>query len=81
MIMFKKYRLYRGYTQEQLAEMTNLGIRTIQRADSGDTSLTLESFAKLVLALQIPNREVMKYLKNIATYNYVDDEEKNKIAS
>ena len=62
--MFKKYRLLRGYTQEKLAELTQVDIRTIQRIESNDTVPTLETMRKLMIVLKIDDNDILLYLKN-----------------
>ncbi len=64
--MFKEYRLLRGYTQEKLAELTNIDTRNIQRIENENHLPNIVSFAKLVFALQISNEDIIKYLKAVS---------------
>ena len=64
--MFKEYRLLRGYTQEKLAELTNIDTRNIQRIENENHLPNIVSFAKLVLVLQISNEDIIKYLKAVS---------------
>lgn len=61
--MFKKYRLLRGYTQEKLAELTQVDIRTIQRIETNNTIPTLETLRKLIEVLNIDDNDILLYLK------------------
>lgn len=61
--MFKEYRKMRGYTQEKLAELTNLDPRTVQRIENGTTTPTLETFRKFVKVLAISDKDIIKYIK------------------
>lgn len=62
--MFKEYRIKRKITQEQLADLTNLDTRTIQRIENNERTPLIESFSKLVKALEITDEDVLKYIKN-----------------
>jgi len=64
--MFKKYRILRGYTQEQLSELTKIDNRNIQRIENEEHMPNMISFAKLVTALEISPEDIMKYLKKIS---------------
>ena len=64
--MFKEYRLLCGYTQEKLAELTNIDTRNIQRIENENHLPNIVSFAKLVLVLQISNEDIIKYLKAVS---------------
>ena len=61
--MFKEYRKMREYTQEQLAELTELDTRTIQRIENNETKPTIETFKKLVNILKIEDKDILKYIK------------------
>ncbi len=61
--MFKEYRIKRKITKEQLADLTNLDTRTIQRIENNERTPSIESFSKLVKALEITNEDVLKYIK------------------
>lgn len=64
--MFKEYRQLRKITQEQLADKTYLDIRTIQRIENNEKTPSMETFAKLIKVLDIPNEEVIEYIKSYA---------------
>nr|WP_208020414.1 2TM domain-containing protein [Vibrio viridaestus] len=50
--MIRKFRLQRGWSQEQLAEFSGLSIRTIQRLERGQTA-SLESLKSLAAAFDV----------------------------
>ncbi len=49
----KQIRTQKGYSQEQLADLTKLSIRTIQRIENGETSPRGDSLQRLCRALEI----------------------------
>ena len=49
-------RLSRNLTQEQLAEQAGLGLRSVQRLESGECSMRLDGFLKVCRALGILER-------------------------
>ena len=60
--VFKEYRKLKGYTQEQLAELSNIDSRTIQKVENEERLPNLISFARLVKVLNISKDDVEKYL-------------------
>lgn len=66
--MFKKYRIKRKLTQEQLADLTNLDTRTIQRVENNERIPSIETFAKLVKALDIEDEDVIKYISTFTKF-------------
>lgn len=63
--MFKEYRLSRKLTQEKLAELTELDVRTIQRIENNEREPSMESFRKLIKILNIKDKDVLEYLKKV----------------
>jgi transcriptional regulator with XRE-family HTH domain len=51
-MLIQKLRLQRGWSQEQLAEVSGLSVRTIQRLERGQTA-SLESLKALGAAFEI----------------------------
>lgn len=49
----KEQRQKKGFSQEQLAELTGLNIRTIQRIENGETEARGDSLRKITKALDI----------------------------
>ena len=56
-MIVRKLRLQRGWSQEQLAEMSGLSVRTIQRIERGRTP-GLESLASLAAVFDVPVTEL-----------------------
>lgn len=44
--MIKEYRLKKGYTQEQLAEILNLSTRQLQRIEKNEEKTTIQTLKK-----------------------------------
>ena len=61
--MFKKYRKLRNFTQEKLADLTNLDTRTIQRIENEEKRPSLETFKRLVKVLNIEDKDILDYIK------------------
>ncbi len=61
--MFKEYRKAKKYTQEQLAEITEVDTRTIQRIENGERKPSMDTFKKLVKALEIKDKDILEYIK------------------
>ncbi len=61
--MFKEYRKAKKLTQEQLAELSELDTRTIQRIENNEREPSIESFKKLIKALNIKDKDILEYLK------------------
>ena len=49
--MFKKYRIKRGLTQEQLAELLNISWRQIQRIENNFSVPKISTLKKLIKIL------------------------------
>lgn len=49
----------KGYTQEQMAELLDVGSRYVSRAERGDENLTLESLAKVASVLGVRARALL----------------------
>ena len=62
----KQYRILRGYTQEQLAEMLNISQRTLSGIECGNNFLTAQTMEKILEVLEISPDELfyMEYLKS-----------------
>lgn len=50
----RRERLNRGLTQEKLAELVDLNIRTIQKIEAGDVNILLTTVVRLRSALKCP---------------------------
>ena len=62
--MIKEYRLKRGLTQEQLAEMLDISTRHLQRIEANKCSTKIEMLIKIIQVLNIEDKDVLKMLKN-----------------
>ena len=54
----KKYRLYRGYTQEKLSEMADITQKALSSIEIGENFITAETFDKLINALEVTPEEL-----------------------
>ena len=61
--MIKENRLKKKLTQEELAEIIDISWRQLQRIEKNENETRVETLKKIVKALDIPNDEVIKYLK------------------
>lgn len=64
-------RLEHGWTQEKLATQSGVGVRTIQRLESGNDA-SLETLALVADALKVPARELFSTIDNSALSERVD---------
>ena len=62
--MFKEYRIKRKLTQKQLASLTDLDTRTIQRIENRERIPSIESLSKIVKVLEISDEDIINYIKN-----------------
>ena len=61
--MIKENRLKKNLTQEQLAELIDISWRQLQRIEKNEEETRVKTLKKIVKALDIPNDEVISYLK------------------
>ena len=64
--MLKEERILKGYTQEKLSEMTGVDPRTILRIEKNLTIPKIDTYAKIVLALNMSNEEIGEHIRKIA---------------
>lgn len=64
--MLKKERISKGKTQEQLAEETGIDPRTILRIEKNQTIPKIDTYAKIVVALEMTNEEIGQSIRQIA---------------
>lgn len=76
-MIVRKLRLERGWTQEQLAEMSGLNVRTIQRIERGHKA-GLESLKSLAAVFEIDVSTLMEE-NNMAGEKLITTEEKEAI--
>ena len=55
----KELRLKRGMSQDQLADVSGLSLRTIQRVESGDNIPRGDTLSRLATALQVTTEEII----------------------
>lgn len=67
--MLNKEREKKGYTQEELAEQTGLDPRTILRIEKDFTVPKIDTYAKIVVALEMTDEEIGKHVRKIAIIN------------
>ena len=64
--MLKEERLKKGYTQEKLSELSGIDPRTILRIEKNLTIPKLNTYAKIVVALNMTNEEIGENIRKIA---------------
>ena len=66
-VIVRKLRLQRGWSQDQLAEMADVSVRTIQRAERGHK-----------LSLDTANAFASVFEVDISTFNYTEENTMNE---
>ena len=61
--MIKKYRILRGYSQEQLSELLRISTRHLQRIENLESNPSIELLQKIILILQIRDKDIAKMVK------------------
>lgn len=61
--MIKEYRVKRGYTQEQLAELLDISWRQLQRIERDETKTKLSTIKKIIKVLKISNEDIINFMK------------------
>ena len=61
--MIRKYRLKNHLTQEELAEEIGISWRHLQRLEYNEENTRVSTFKKIVKALDIPDEEILKFIK------------------
>ncbi len=64
--MLKEYRIRKNISQEKLEKITGLDRKTIFRIENDINTPTLDTFAKIVTALDLTDREIVFEVKKIA---------------
>lgn len=62
--MIKENREKKGYTQEQLAELLDISPRQLQRIEKHEENTKISTLKSIIKLLDIPNDELIEYLKN-----------------
>lgn len=61
--MLKEYRLRKNISQEKLEKMTNIDRKTIFRIENDLNTPLLDTFAKMVVALNLSDKEIVNEVK------------------
>ena len=61
--MIKENRLRKNITQEELAEKVDIIWRQLQRIEKDEEKTRVETLKKIILALDIPDDEIISYIK------------------
>ena len=64
--MLKNQRIQKKKTQEKLAEETGIDPRTILRIEKDLTIPKIDTYAKIVIALEMTNEEIGEEIRKIA---------------
>ena len=64
MVLIRENRIKMKLTQEQLAEKVDISWRQLQRIEKNEDETRVQTLKKLVKVLNIPNEELIEYLKN-----------------
>lgn len=57
----RRIRTIRGVTQEKLAELADLNIRTVQKIEAGQTNILVTTASRIQKALTCDWQELMKF--------------------
>ncbi len=61
--MIRKYRQLKKLSQEELAEEINISWRQLQRIEQNEEKTRITTFKKIVKVLNIPDNEIIEFLK------------------
>lgn len=61
--MLKEYRERKNLSQDELVELTNIDRKTIYRIEKGINMPILDTFAKIVIALNLSDKEIADEVK------------------
>lgn len=61
--MIKEYRIMRKYSQEELSEILEISPRHLQRIENKESNPSIELFKKIVLVLQIKDKDIATIIK------------------
>lgn len=57
----KRFRINRGYSQEKLAEESELSLRTVQRVENGETDPRGDTLTRLAQALEVTPDDLLEW--------------------
>lgn len=61
--MIKEHRIKKGYTQEELSEILEISWRQLQRIEKDEEKTKISTLKKIIKVLQIPDEEIIKFIK------------------
>ena len=61
--MIKQYRLAKKLSQEELAEEIGISWRQLQRLEHNEENTRISTFKRIVKALDIPDNEIIDFIK------------------
>lgn len=62
--MIKQFRKKMNLSQEEFAEEIGISVRHLQRLEKNDENTRLSTFKRIVKALDIPDDEIIKFIKS-----------------
>lgn len=62
--MIKEYRIKRGLTQEELAEILNISWRQLQRIEKNEEQTKITTLKKIIKILKIQDKEIIDFFRN-----------------
>ena len=61
--MIRKYRQLKHFSQEELTEEINISWRQLQRIEQSEEKTRITTFKKIVKVLDIPDEEIINFIK------------------
>ena len=68
--MLKEYRKRKNISQEKLEQMTDIDRKTIFRIENDLNMPLLDTFAKMVIALELTDKEIAAEVKKTAFHSF-----------
>jgi transcriptional regulator with XRE-family HTH domain len=72
-------RVHLGYTQQELANLANVGVTTIHRIEGGHGGVTQAKLQAVLDALEITNEDIAEAFQDMDSFRVVDDSKKKPI--
>ena len=63
-IIIRQYRLKKKLSQEEPAEEIGISWRHLLRLEYNEENIRVSTFKKIVKALDVPDEEILKFIKN-----------------
>ncbi len=61
--MIKQFRKQMNLSQEEFAEEIGISVRHLQRLEKDDEKTRVSTFKKIVKSLNVPDEEILKFIK------------------